>query len=309
MHQASSEPSPAPHAPLRAPCGEDPDASSFALAEPTSPNAPELDNWCFHSAILPLPKQRVVSVRLPLAYKRDPGRHFPVFYLHDGQNLFDPRLSYVPDRTWQAGSTEDALSEAGETEPVILVGIANTGLRRMAEYTPTRDPRMAGGEGATYGRMLIEEIKPFIDRTYRTFSGPANTALGGSSLGGLISLYLGLNHPEVFGKLAVMSPSIWWDRRSILATVGHSRKRPATRIWLDMGTAEGLRHLRDADLLHQRLIKRGWRDNIDLAYQRDPGAVHDENAWANRFPNVLRFLFPANPDLDELAKQPGISHT
>jgi predicted alpha/beta superfamily hydrolase len=163
----------------------------------------------------------------------------------------------------------------------------------MAEYTPTRDPRMAGGEGDTYGRMLLEEVKPFIDRTYRTLPGATNTALGGSSLGGLISLYLGLTHPDIFGKLAVMSPSIWWDRRSILSTVGHSKKRPHTRIWLDMGTAEGLRHLRDADLLHQRLLTRGWRDTIDLAYHRDPGAVHDEAAWAARFPNVLRFLFPA----------------
>lgn len=272
---------------------DEPAAPDFILEEPSSPDAPELDNWTFRSAILPLPAQRIVSVHLPLAYRRDPVRRFPVFYLHDGQNLFDPRLSYVPGRTWQAASTEDDLSQAGITEPVILVGIANAGLRRMAEYTHTRDPRMAGGEGATYGRMLIEEIKPFIDRTYRTLHDPSNTALGGSSLGGLISLYLGLTHPDIFGKLAVMSPSIWWDRRSILSTVGHSRKRPASRIWLDMGTAEGLRHLRDADLLHQRLLKRGWRDNVDLAYQREPGAVHDEAAWARRFPNVLRFLFPA----------------
>jgi predicted alpha/beta superfamily hydrolase len=294
LQQTSHELSPTPPVPLLASGGEDPDAPSFTLEELSSPEAPALDNWCFHSSILPLPKQRTISIHLPLEYDRDPTRRFPVFYLHDGQNLFDPRLSYVPGRTWQAGSTEDALSEAGQTEPVILVGIANAGLRRMAEYTPTRDPRMAGGEGATYGRMLIEEIKPFIDRTYRTLSGAANTAIGGSSLGGLISLYLGLTHPDIFGKLAVMSPSIWWDRRSILSTVGHSRKRPSTRIWLDMGTAEGLRHLRDADLLHQRLMKRGWHDNVDLAYQRDPGAVHDEAAWASRFPNVLRFLFPAS---------------
>ncbi len=162
----------------------------------------------------------------------------------------------------------------------------------MAEYTPTRDFRLGGGEGRTYGRVLIEEIKPFIDAAYRTSPGPDNTALGGSSLGGLISLYLGFEHPEVFGKIAVMSPSVWWDQRSILSLVSRADPRPNLRIWLDMGTAEGLRHLRDTDLLHQRLLKRGWRDHIDLAYQRDPGAVHDELAWASRFPNALRFLFP-----------------
>jgi predicted alpha/beta superfamily hydrolase len=280
--------------PAPAPWTDDESAPGFVLGDAGGPDAPALDNWCFQSAILPVPKQRIVSVHLPYEYHEDPTRQFPVFYLHDGQNLFDPRLSYVPGRTWRAASTEDELSREGVTEPVILVGIANAGLRRMAEYTPTRDPRMAGGEGETYGRMLIEEIKPFIDRTYRTLPDRANTALGGSSLGGLISLYLGLTHPDVFGKLAVMSPSIWWDNRSILATVGHSKKKPATRIWMDMGTAEGLRHLRDTDLLHQRLLKRGWRDWVDLAYQRDAGAVHDEAAWASRFPNVLRFLFPAS---------------
>jgi predicted alpha/beta superfamily hydrolase len=251
-----------------------------------------LQTWHFHSVLLPVPEQRDITVHLPPQYHTEPTRRFPVFYLHDGQNLFDPRLSYVPARTWQAHTTEDRLALAGETEPAILVGIANSGLRRMAEYTPTRDFKLGGGEGRTYGRVLIEEIKPFIDATYRTFPAAAETGLGGASLGGLISLYLGFEHPDVFSKIAVMSPSIWWDQRSILTFVSKADPRPNLRIWLDMGTAEGLRHLRDTDLLHQRLLKRGWRDGIDLAYQRDPGAIHDEQAWASRFPNVLRFLFP-----------------
>jgi predicted alpha/beta superfamily hydrolase len=251
-----------------------------------------LQTWHFHSALLPLPEQRDVTVHLPPQYDAEPTRRFPVFYLHDGQNLFDPRLSYVPARTWQAHTTADRLALAGETEPVILVGIANSGLRRMAEYTPSRDLKLGGGEGRTYGRVLIEEIKPFIDATYRTSPEAARTGLGGASLGGLISLYLGFEHPDVFSRIAVMSPSIWWDQRSILNLIAKATPRPNLRIWLDMGTAEGLRHLRDTDLLHQRLLKRGWRDGIDLAYQRDPGAIHDEQAWAGRFPNVLRFLFP-----------------
>ncbi len=127
----------------------------------------------------------------------------------------------------------------GEIEPLILVGIANTGLRRMAEYTPTRDFKMGGGEGRSYGRLLIEELKPWIDRTYRTLPDAKNTGLGGSSLGGLISLYVGFAHPEVFGKLAVMSPSLWWDHRSILNAIEQQATKPDLRIWLDMGTAEG----------------------------------------------------------------------
>jgi predicted alpha/beta superfamily hydrolase len=245
----------------------------------------------FHSRFLSA--DRDISVYLPEAYRAEPRRRFPVFYLHDGQNLFDGRTSYVADRTWRAHTTADALTREGLIEPLILVGIANTGLGRMADYTPTRDPRLGGGEGGRYGRLLVEDLKPLIDRRFRTLPTPENTALGGSSLGGLISLALGLDYPNIFGKLAVMSPSIWWDNRSVLSLVNEPGPKPPLKIWLDMGAAEGLRHLRDADLLHRRLVLRGWKDGIDLQYLRVPGAVHDEDAWAARFDQVLRFLFPA----------------
>jgi predicted alpha/beta superfamily hydrolase len=245
----------------------------------------------FHSRFLA--DDRDISIYLPVQYRSQPRRRFPVFYLHDGQNLFDGRISYVVNRTWRAHTTADALTRDGLIEPVILVGIANTGVRRMAEYTPTRDLRLGGGEGGRYGRLLTEDLKPLIDEQFRTLPGPENTALGGSSLGGLITLALGLEYPDIFGKLAVMSPSVWWDNRSLLGLVNAIRSKPALKIWLDMGTAEGLRHLRDTDLLHRRLILRGWKDGVDLKYLRVPGAVHDEEAWANRFDQVLRFLFPA----------------
>jgi predicted alpha/beta superfamily hydrolase len=240
-----------------------------------------------------LPDARDIEVYLPEAYTNEPERRFSVFYLHDGQNLFDSRTSYIPDRTWQAHTTADRLTRDGLIEPVILVGINNTGVRRMAEYTPTRDPRLGGGDGDLYGRLLVEELKPRIDREFRTLPDAANTALGGSSLGGLISLYLGFTYPDVFSNLAVLSPSIWWNDRSILRTITAGRTRPDLRIWLDMGTAEGLRHLRDTDLLHRRLVQNGWRDGFDIQYLRVPGGQHNEDAWAARFHQVLRFLFPA----------------
>ena len=239
-----------------------------------------------------LKDNRDISIYLPEAYLAEPTRRFPVFYLHDGQNVFDGRTAYVVNRTWRAGSTADSLIQGGFVEPVILVGIANTGVRRMAEYTPTRALRLGGGEGGRYGRLLVEELKPAVDARFRTLPDAPNTGMGGSSLGGLITLALGLDHPGVFGKLAVCSPSVWWDNRSILALVNETKLKPALKIWLDMGTAEGLRHLRDTDLLHRRLQLRGWRDGIDLAYMRVAGAVHDEDAWAARFDHVLRFLFP-----------------
>jgi predicted alpha/beta superfamily hydrolase len=242
----------------------------------------------FHSRFLP--DNRDISIYLPEAYRTEPRRRFPVFYLHDGQNLFDGRIAFA-GHTWHAHTTADRLTREGRIEPVILVGIANTGARRIAEYTPTRDARLGGGDGALYGRLLVEELKPLIDRRFRTLPDPAHTALGGSSLGGLISLVLGLKYPQVFGKLAVLSPSVWWNKRVILALVGEARPRPDLRIWLDMGMAEGLRHLRDTDLLHRRLLQRGWRDHTDLSYLRVPGGQHNEDSWAARFDQVLQFLF------------------
>jgi len=245
----------------------------------------------FHSRFLT--EDRDIEVYLPEAYTNEPTRHFPVFYLHDGQNLFDGRTSYITDCTWRAHTTADRLTREGLIEPIILVGINNTGLRRMADYTPSRDPSLRGGDGDLYGRLLVEELKPCIDREFRTLPDPANTALGGSSLGGLISLYLGFTYPEIFSKLAVLSPSVWWNDRAILRTISTNRNRPNLRIWLDMGTSEGLRHLRDTDMLHRRLLQQGWREGFDLCYERVPGGLHNEDAWAARFDQVLRFLFPA----------------
>ena len=116
-----------------------------------------LEHFLFHSAILP--DDRAVCVYLPPQYGSEPDRRFPVLYLHDGQNLFDPHTAFIPGRTWRAGDTADRMNQEGKAEPMILVGVSNTGLRRMPEYTPTRDLQMGGGEGEQYGRLLIEELK------------------------------------------------------------------------------------------------------------------------------------------------------
>jgi predicted alpha/beta superfamily hydrolase len=251
-----------------------------------------VERYHLHSRALPDPDLRCVLVYLPPQYASEPGRRFPVFYLHDAQNLIDPKTSYVAGQTWRVHETADRLTLAGEIDPVILVGVANAGLRRMAEYTPGRDLRLGGGEGRSYGRLLIDELKPLVDRTYRTCPGPQDTALGGSSLGGLISLFLGLERPDVFGKIAAMSPSIWWDQRSIISRVGKAVPRPDLRVWLDMGTGEGPRHVRDAGMLYRQMLRQGWRDGLDVQYFIAEGAEHNEGAWAARFDRVLRFLFP-----------------
>jgi predicted alpha/beta superfamily hydrolase len=246
----------------------------------------------FHSRFLA--DDRDVTVYLPPGYEEQPERRFPVLYMHDGQNLFDPRTSFVPGRTWQVAETADATIEAGEVEPLIVVGIANTGDRRLAEYTPTHDWKMGGGEANKYGELLVEELLPFIAARYRVQAGAENTGLGGSSLGGLVTVYLGLKYPQIFGRLAILSPSVWWNHKAIVGYVNESapRLRRHPRIWLDVGEAEGKRTMSDADLLARRLEANGWRPDVDLHYEHIPGGTHDEAAWAQRVGPMLRFLFP-----------------
>jgi predicted alpha/beta superfamily hydrolase len=244
----------------------------------------------FHSRFLS--HDRDISVYLPPGYDERPDHHFPVLYLHDGQNLFNPVTSFVRGQTWRVAETADASIEAGEVEPLIVVGIANTE-DRLAEYTPVRDRKQGGGEADKYGRLITEDLMPFMRTNYRTLEGPAHTGLGGSSLGGLATLYLGLKYSEIFGQLAVLSPSIWWGQRSIICDVNEARPARRPRTWLDIGDAEGRRVVADADLLARRLRIRGWRSNIDLHYEHIPGGTHDEASWAKRVAPMLRFLFPA----------------
>lgn len=234
---------------------------------------------------------RDVVVWLPQGY--DESRRYPVLYMHDGQNLFDPETAFQKGQHWRVGETAGELIAAGRIEPMIVVGINNTGPRRVQEYTPTRDARLGGGRAAEYGRMIVEELKPFIDETYRTRRDAASTGIGGSSLGGLVTLYLGLTYPKLFSKLAVLSPSVWWDRRAILKIVRQAaRPKPPLRIWVDMGTAEGRKGLDDARLLKAALVGAGWEIDRDLHYAEFEGATHSEDAWAARFGPVLEWLFP-----------------
>jgi predicted alpha/beta superfamily hydrolase len=236
---------------------------------------------------------RNVIVYLPANYQAAAQRRYPVLYLHDGQNLFDPATAFLGNH-WGLGEVADELISVGQIQPVILVGIYNTE-RRMAEYTPVRDPRGRGGRARAYGKMIVEDLKPFIDGTYRTLPDTANTGLGGSSLGGLATLYLGLKYPEVFGKLIVMSPSVWWSNRAIIKEVRKLHRKVGGKIWLDIGTCEGQNPqdcVQNTIALRDALIEKGWQLGQDLAFIEDQGAGHDEKAWGHRMRDALRFLFP-----------------
>jgi predicted alpha/beta superfamily hydrolase len=141
-----------------------------------------------------------------------------------------------------------------------------------------------------YGQFLIEELKPYIDKKYRTKREAEFTGLGGSSLGGLVTLAMGILFPQVFTRLIVMSPSIWWDDFAVYRLVGTIEQKSPLKIWLDTGTAEpGWERARE---LRDRLIEKGWRPDVDLNYLEVEGAGHSEAAWAARVEPALQFLFP-----------------
>jgi predicted alpha/beta superfamily hydrolase len=240
-----------------------------------------------------LRNQRDLIVYLPPGYQEQAQRRFPVLFLHDGQNLFDGATSFIPGMDWHVGQTADYCIQAGLVEPLVIVGIYNAGKQRLGEYTPTCVPKLGGGRANRYAKFLLEEVRPFLLGNYRVLSGAENTGIGGSSLGGLVSLYLGLRLPHVFGKIAALSPSVWWNRRVILRFADAAPVDPLPRIWLDIGTGEGGRIVEDVERFRDILLAKGWRLGRDVHYQRVEGAEHNEAAWARRVAPFLQFLFPA----------------
>jgi predicted alpha/beta superfamily hydrolase len=179
---------------------------------------------------------------------------------------------------------------AGEVAPLIVVAVSS-GETRIKDYTPVPgdmpDAKAVGGGAPAYGRYLTQELKPLIDARYRTQAARESTAVGGSSMGGLVSMWLLLAHGDTFGAGLVVSPSVWWADKDILQQVQtRAPGKPAPRIWLDMGTEEGSSMLRNARRLREALTAAGWPSQ----YLEKQGAAHDEAAWAQRFPEMLRFL-------------------
>jgi predicted alpha/beta superfamily hydrolase len=250
-----------------------------------------------HSRYLTWTPDREIIVYLPPGYETEKSKRYPVLYMQDGQNLFDDATSFLGE--WHLDETAQDLISAKEIAPLIIVGIYNAGVHRIDEYTPARDPKMSmGGKADLYGRMMVEELKPFIDRNFRTLKDAAHTGLGGSSLGGLVSLYLGLKYPGTFGRLAVISPSVFWADHYVLRQVQALPRHLSLRIWVDIGTVEApdpddaRSVVQDARQLRDALVAKGWRLNSDLKYVEAEGAKHNEQAWAQRVPEILKFLYP-----------------
>lgn len=230
-----------------------------------------------------LGNQRDLFIYLPRNYQRGTKR-YPVIYAHDGQNLFGPEAMFGG---WRLERAADAAIAAGHMEEVIVIGVANT-RARMSEYMPEAD----GGEALKYGRFLTDELKPWVDRTLRTKTGREDTALLGSSLGGIVSLYLAWKRPDVFGKVGSLSGSYWL--RGWVDQIG-AKPSQSLKVWLDSGNEGGssFDSMEHTLFVRDHLLRQGFSYGKDVKHFVGYGERHNEAAWRNRVGRSLRFLFPA----------------
>lgn len=238
---------------------------------------------------------RPIYVWLPPGYADSPGRRFPVVYMHDGQNAFDDPVNPFGHGGWHTNVTAAALIASSEIEPFLIVAIPNTG-ERMAEYGLGENVFDASAH--PYARYLIDDVMPLINRRYRTWTGPEHTSLMGSSMGGLISLFLAYHHPGLFGQAACLSTafSIPDTRGRLIADLISAEGHRPVRVYLDSGTggpmedgAPGTRAVRDL------MLARGWTLDQDLVWHEEPGAPHNETAWRERVWRPLTFLTGRRP--------------
>jgi enterochelin esterase-like enzyme len=241
---------------------------------------------------------RFLRVWLPPNYDdaENSGRRYPVLYLNDGQNLFEAASSYAGVE-WQVDETADRLIREGAVPPMIIVGIDHAGKDRIREYMPHRsmNPMMLRVQGRYYPDFLMKEVMPFVGRNYRVAAGPENTGLGGSSLGALIALYTAMVRPGVIGRLLVESPSLWVSHRQTIKESRSVRIWPE-RIYLGVGTAEAGSAERSRSVVDDvrelaAILRRAVLSEKRLRLVIQDGAGHNEAAWAERFPEALRFLY------------------
>ncbi|MFI5297038.1 MAG: alpha/beta hydrolase-fold protein [Polyangiales bacterium] len=283
----------------------------------------------FHSTVLS--DDRAIYVYLPPSYDENTDATYPVVYMHDGQNLWAALPSLAFGATWNVDTAFDTASNLGAcssggvigwgAQPLgaaattctgdgdcaskecrtfpeaIVIGIANDA-NRIDEYTPTVDPTQtslgAAGGADQYLQMIVQELKPTIDGMLRTRPDVASTTMAGSSLGGLVTAYAGLKHPDVFGRVAEISPSTWWDSNVIVTDVNATPAAPGRPlvIYVDSG-AGTVDDEADTDLLAAAYLALGYVDGTSFRHVIQSGASHSETYWAQRFPGAMQFVLGA----------------
>ena len=234
-----------------------------------------------------LKKKRKVSVLLPFDYDKQPNKRYPVLYLHDGQNLFNPQSPYG---NWAINQKLAVLAEKGISN-VIVVAVDHGGAERVNEFLPVKNNRIGIPEGKKYVRFMAETLKPYIDAHFRTLPDRLNTAMGGSSLGGLITIYAGLMYPKQFGKLMVFSPSLWVTRNIPFDTIQFFQPVP-TKIYVYAGGKEGSNMVPNVKNFKDSLKSQGFNSsNVHFKLSIDPNGEHSEARWGQEFPRAVEWLF------------------
>jgi predicted alpha/beta superfamily hydrolase len=231
----------------------------------------------FHSAFLGT--SRDIIVRLPLSYSKKNEQKYPVLYMHDGQNLMDPKTSFA-GIDWRVDENVFHLIKEAKIEEIIVVGVYNTP-DRLSEYSDSE-------KGQKYMKFLSEELKPFIDSKYKTLLDRLNTAVMGSSMGGLISLLSVWYYPNVFSKAACLSSSFHYEEEKAIKMIrDYEGEKKEIKIYIDSGEDGKI----EAQKMFCALTAKGFVIGKDLDYYYSPGSQHHESEWAKRLDRPLLFLF------------------
>ncbi|MBS1704861.1 MAG: alpha/beta hydrolase [Armatimonadetes bacterium] len=241
-----------------------------------------------------LKNKRSIHVYLPPQYQANLKQKFPVLYLQDGQNCFNGFTSYLPNKEWRADESAQMLIQANLIEPIIIVAVDNAGADRANEFLPVEVKQRTekyGGKADLYMKFICEEVKPMIDKEFRTLSDRSHTGIAGSSFGGVISLHAGLTKSDVFSKVGAFSPSLWVGNGLQVRQFENLSSKLPLKLWVDMGGDEGPGALEGLDAFGKVLTTKGWKAGKDLAVVSDAFAPHNEDSWARRFPAFLMFMY------------------
>ncbi len=232
-----------------------------------------------------LNNSRKLRIYLPASYDENKAKRYPVLYMHDGQNLFDAKTAAYGVE-WGIDETINRLVATGVMDEIIVVGIDNTP-DRIPEYTPCCDPKYGGGKLDAYQAFVTDTVKPYVDQSLRTLPGKENTAIMGSSLGGIASIYIAQRRPDIFSMAGGVSSSFWWNNKAMVA---RPAARVAVKFYLDAGTLDD--GLDETTQARDAMLKQGYRPDADLFYVVGEGGSHNEKSWAARVDKPLAWFFP-----------------
>lgn len=231
-------------------------------------------------------KTRRIAALLPYNYYETDER-YPVLYLQDGQNLFD---NYAPFGSWEVDKKLSLMQRRG-TGNVIIVSIDHAKEDRIKEYNPVEHPSIGKGDGRKYVRFLAETLKPFIDKKFRTKPDRENTGIGGSSMGGLISIWAGFMYPEMYSKLMIFSPALWVSPNIHFHAIRFTQT-DNSRVYIYAGGAESANMLNNVQRFKNELLNQELFDSdLDIKVSIDPTGKHTERKWGQEFPKAVKWLY------------------